>query len=165
MVMDKKIKRLENNEYAMNSAYERLQQAIEVEREQEIYAAIGELLLWVLTTDKWHEKNNTYYRNIRKGKERQTILGLKHAYNLMKHNMNFYKIHKKEGGVEFPIQFPLTIPEITVVWGEVIRDPSGHRKNQEDNYNKYIEEKEIIDTFDKVIGMLRKENKKIKDRN
>ena len=45
--MDKRIKRLENNEYALELAYERLKKSLNSNQEKDIYSAIGELLLWV----------------------------------------------------------------------------------------------------------------------
>lgn len=48
---------------------------------------------------EWHMKhNNKDYKSRRNNDENgQVLLGLRHSYNLMKHNMDFYKIHRQEG--------------------------------------------------------------------
>ncbi|WP_460264474.1 hypothetical protein [Clostridium sporogenes] len=76
--------------------------------------------------------------------------------------MHFYKIHKEEGGIHFPISFPLEIPEIKVLWGGLDKDMSGNFRNQEENYKKYIEDKEILKIFDKAIKYLNIETKRVK---
>ena len=142
------LRRLENNHYALKNAYYRLKKAIDLNHDQEIYSATGEVLLWVMTTNEWHQKHNKGYKKRRnKDDNGQILFGLLHAYNSMKHNMDFIKIHKKEGGFSFPISFPLEIPPLTVNWmeeGEVLK---GKQPDQKKNYEMYIEGKEVLDTF------------------
>ncbi len=162
--MNKNIQRLENNIYALNSAYDRLMKSIDNRIERDIYSAIGELLLWVLTTDEWNLiYNNKYIDRKKNDSDGQVLFGLKHAYNLMKHNMNFYKIHKEEGGITFPITFPLEIPKIEVVWDTLTEDVNGKFKNQEKNYKTYLEGKSVIEVFDRAINYLIREMKKVKE--
>ncbi len=163
--MDKRIKRLENNEYALELAYERLKKSLNSNQEKDIYSAIGELLLWVLTTDEWHKKhNNADYKNRRNNNEDgQILLGLRHAYNLVKHNMEFFKVHEaNEGGIEFPISFPLEIPAPYAEWKVLTKDMKTGSPIQIDNYSKYIESKNVISTFDSAINFFEKENEKVK---
>ncbi|TMN21823.1 hypothetical protein [Lentibacillus cibarius] len=154
------LRRLENNHYALKNAYHRLEKAIDLNHDQEIYAATGEVLLWVMTTNEWHQKHNKGYKPRRNKHENGQILsGLLHAYNSMKHNMDFIKIHKKEGGFSFPISFPLEIPPLTVHWmkaGEILE---GKWPDQKKNYEKYIENKEIMGTFKLAIDYLNDEYK------
>ena len=74
-------KRLENNHYAIKKSTKRLEQAIEERDEMEVYAAIGESLLWVLTTDEWHKKHNPGYCDRKKRHEKGKIL-----FDLIKEN-------------------------------------------------------------------------------
>ncbi|WP_137744828.1 hypothetical protein [Robertmurraya siralis] len=165
--MDKEaIKRLENNHYAANKAFQRLKDAIKSIDDQEIYAATGEVLLWVLTTDLWHKKYNMgYKRRKNNNKDGQLLFGLLHAYNCMKHNMDFIQIHSKEGGFEFPFEIPeegFEFLPITVHWmkaGEVLE---GDWPEQKTNYERYIEGKEILSTFEIALEFLTTEYKNIK---
>lgn len=168
-----KVKRLENNWYALNLAYERLKRAIDEylnqskrdNLEKDIYANIGELLLWVLTTDellmKYYGKD---YEDRRNNDENGKIIpGLRHAYNLMKHGMDFYVLHKREGGMHFPTEFPLSIPEVKVIWAFFNDNLRGKHKNQEENYKEYIQGKKVLETFDKAIKFLQGESERIKE--
>lgn len=163
--MDKRIKRLENNEYALNMAYKRLIKSINNTIEKDIYVGIGELLLWVMTTDEWHIKHNRGYKNRRNNDENgQLLLGLRHAYNLMKHNMEFYSVHKADkGGIEFPISFPLVIPAPFAEWKVLTEEMKTGNPKQIDNYIEYIESKNVISTFGFAIEFLEKESKAIKE--
>ncbi|MCF6461507.1 hypothetical protein [Clostridium sp. Cult3] len=162
--MKDKIKRLKNNEYALRKAYSRLENSLENRNEKDIYSSIGELLLWVLTTDEWHiEHNDDKYKNRRNNDiNGQVLSGLRYAYNLMKHNMDFYTIHREEGGMSFPISFPLDIPEITINWKTLNKDMESGYESQIRNYKKCIQGKTILETFDKAIKFLDEENRRIK---
>lgn len=148
------IKRLENNHYALSKAFERFRVSIDKREEQEIYATIGETLLWLLTTEEWHRKYNKEYIKIKNQDENgRIIFGLIHAYNSMKHNMSFITIHEEEGGFEFPIEFPLEIFPITVHWINTEEVNEG-RPNQLENYKNYIEGREVLKTFNQAISFL-----------
>lgn len=155
------VRRLENNHYALEKSYQRLREAIGLNHDREIYAATGEVLLWVMTTDEWHIRHNNGYSG-RKNSDTngQVLHGLKHAYNCMKHNMDFIKIHKKEGGFTFPIFFPLSVPPLIVLWMKSEGYLKGERPQQEKNYVKYIEGKEVLTTFDVAISFLSEERKR-----
>ncbi|WP_420768767.1 hypothetical protein ACNR9V_03305 [Parageobacillus thermoglucosidasius] len=157
------IKRLENNHYALEKAYQRLQRAIGSYHDQEIYTATGELLLWVMTTHEWHKKHNKgYLDRLKKSDKGKILLGLLHAYNSMKHNMDFIKIHNKVGGgLTFPITFPAFFPPAIVCWikaGDVLE---GKYPSQKKNYEKFIEGKEVLGTFELAIEFLKEEYKNI----
>lgn len=148
------MRRLENNHYALGKAYQRLKKAIDLNHDEEIYSATGEMLLWVMTTNEWHLKHNKEYRHNRNNSDSGRILfGLLHAYNSMKHNMIFVKIHEKEGGFTLPISFPLSAPPITVHWISAEKVNEGY-ENQVDNYKKYVEGREILETFEQALSFL-----------
>lgn len=156
------LKRLENNHYALEKAYQRLVEAIETRDENEIYASTGETLLWVITTEEWHLKHKpSSYKYARSANESgQILLGLKHSYNSMKHNMNFIKIHQIEGGFAFPFEFPLKIPRLTVRWVSAEKVDEGF-ENQINNYKKYVEGKEVLETFHQALSFLNNQKKKL----
>src|SRR5690625_494902 len=89
--------RLEHNIYSYETAFERLKSAIREENNNEVYASVGELLLWILTTEEFHFEHNIQY-NTNKNYNRNALIiyGLRHAYNMVKHNMEFLSLFKKE---------------------------------------------------------------------
>ncbi|OAB41430.1 hypothetical protein [Paenibacillus glacialis] len=160
-----RLRRLEYNRYALEKVYQRLQNAVDSNHEQEIYTALGETLLWIMTTDEWHLSHDPIYKERRDLDEKgQLLLGLKHAYNSMKHNMYFIKIHNKMGGAKFPISFPIKIPVITVHWmiaDELMLGNKGKLGENYENYKRYIEEKEVLCTFELAMEFLNEEYIKI----
>lgn len=157
------LRRLENNHYALEKARERLRAALESRNNKEIYTATGELLLWVLTTDEWHCKHYKKKYTDRRDNDvkGRTLPGLRHAYNAMKHDMNFITIHQKKGGLTFPFSFPLSFPPITVRWtsGD---DLNVRSESQAKRYKECLEGNEVSDTFDTVIEFLYSEYERIK---
>lgn len=161
------VQRLEYNHYAIDRAYSRLKEALQSEEttdsttglinDMEIYAAVGEMLLWVMNASQWHKD---YYKNTYKDSD--ILLGLRHAFNALKHNMNFIEIHKKDGGFIFnDFTFPLEFPPLIIKWGPVERVADGKRPDQEENYKQYLEGKGIIETFDTAISFLNERKKLI----
>lgn len=156
--MNDPLKRLRNNHYAINNAFQRLKDAVDSNIDVDIYVATGEMLLWIMTTSEWHLEHNEGYRQRRnKDKKGQLLFGLLHSYNLMKHNMEFITLHQKEGGFSFPFSFPVVFPPITVHWAKAGDLLVGKFESQKENYVKYIEGKEIIDTFKDVLFFLNQE--------
>ncbi|GIN38446.1 hypothetical protein [Heyndrickxia oleronia] len=156
------LKRLENNRYSLEKAFERLKNAIKQREEQEIYAAIGETLLWFLTTEEWHKKHNRGYKKRKESDENGEILfGLLHAYNSMKHNMEFMTIHKRQGGFRFPMAFPVSFPHITVHWIKSDNVLEEGYPTQKRNYKNYIEGRDVLQTFELALEFLESEYEKI----
>jgi hypothetical protein len=50
-------RRLKSNLYASRTAFERLEKAMNEDDDNEMYTAIGELLLWIMTTHEWFKKH------------------------------------------------------------------------------------------------------------
>jgi len=153
--------RLMFNHNSIRLSFQKLEKAISSDDldDQEIYTTVGELLLWVVTTDEWHKIHGLrgYKSRRNKDEDGNIIFGMKHAFNMLKHNMAFFQIHRKDGGFEFPISFPMEIEEITVNWmpaGDIL---IGKYPDQKENYIKYLEGKEVLETFSKVITFLNKE--------
>lgn len=95
--------RLKYNMHAYQKVYKRLEKAIENNDDHEVYAAIGKLLLWVITTHEWHKVHGEKdYEKRRNSNDKGLIIsGLLHAYNSIKHNMELFTIHYKKGGFSF----------------------------------------------------------------
>ncbi len=156
--------RLKFNLYACRTAKDRLEKAIENNDNHEIYTAIGELLLWIMTTNEWFIKHGLkdYKRRANRDPKGTLILGLAHAYNSMKHNMDFFTIHYKNAGFSFNnIDFAnLDFRPSAVRWiyaGELLK---GVFESQRINYIKYIEGKEVLDTFNDALLFLNNEAQK-----
>lgn len=156
-------KRLKFNIYASRTAYQRLRKAIENNDDHEIYAATGELLLWIINIDKWFlEHGNSDYKKIRNTTPSgQIIKGLSYAYNSLKHNMEIFTIHNKEGGLQFPIEFPLEFPPLTVKWINAANKLDGGYENQRKNYIRFVQGKELLTTFEAALTLLNQESQKI----
>lgn len=165
MTIDKNldpIKRLEYNHYAIDKSLERLKDALSRAIEKELYLEIGNLLLWVLTTDEWHCKNNTPGYTDRKKVDSKGILlfGLRHAYNLIKHDMKCIQLHRNH--VESKLTFPLEIPEegfelgsIQVLWEEN-KEFKGY-DNQKKIYLEQMNGKYVLLAFEEAIQFLQNE--------
>lgn len=166
--MDKSaVERLENNHYAMDKAYERLKKAIEDGHDQKIYAATGELLLWVIAVDEWHmlEKQKSYEDKRDSDVDGVVLTGMRFAVNAIKHNMNFIQIHHKTGGFTSPVTFPIISFKVEVIWTEAKNIPLKDRyKKQRKKYINTIEGKEVLPTFNQALNFLRQESQRYRSR-
>lgn len=157
------MRRLENNHYALEKARERLRVAIESRDKKEAYAAIGELLLWVMTTEEWHWKHNKGFKRRRNRHEKgQILFGLRHAYNSMKHNMIFYQIHDTPVGFTFPFTFPVHFKPLNILWTAADEKLEEGYDTEIKNYKAYIEGKNVSFTFNEAIEFLYEEYERIK---
>lgn len=154
-------KRLEYNCASYKSAFNRLKRAIDKEDNIEVYASIGELLLWILTTEEWHREHNKHKYERDRKYYGNTIKGLRHAYNMVKHNMEFFEIHRKKiysSGFNAFTFNSVGFNEYRVVYRwiiiENIHAPDKRYANQYENYIKYIQDKEILSTFKNAINFL-----------
>lgn len=158
--------RLGFNHNSVRESYQKLKKAIETDspNDLDIYTAIGELLLWVVTTDEWHIKHGLkdYKSRRNKDKNGEILFGMRHAFNMVKHNMDFFQIHRKNGGTKFPITFPLIIEKVKVVWMQAGDILNGQYPDQKENYIKYLEGKEVLETFGEVITFLNNEHARIR---
>jgi hypothetical protein len=152
--------RLKFNHYASRTAYKRLEKAIEEANDHEIYAAIGELLLWVMTTHEWHKKHGSADYLNRAGKDEKGVLlfGLQHAYNSMKHNMRLFVIHNKSGFNFNNLDFNnLDFNPYAVRWIKSVNLLDEGLPNQQRNYTRYLEDKDVLKTFTDVLLFLNSE--------
>lgn len=155
--------RLKYNHKSLLDSFEKFYEASNEANNHKIYTSIGELLLWIMTSDEWHRVHGgENYSNLRsEDPEGKLLLGMAHAFNSFKHNMNFFKIHTKRGGMSFPISFPLVFKPVVIEWMEAGDILEGKHPNQKKNYIKYLEGKDVEETFRSVISFLSKEYSKI----
>lgn len=160
------IKRLENNHYALDKAYERLKESIESNHDPEIYAATGELLLWVIAIDEWHRLESQKVYEDKRDNDADGVLltGMRFAVNLIKHSMDFIQIHHKKGGFTFPATYPIIFNEIKVIWVEANNLPKSKYEKPKGKYINTIEGKEVLSTFDQAINFLRQESQRYRSR-
>lgn len=158
--------RLGFNHNSVRNSFQKLDNIVNEENpsDLDVYTAIGELLLWVVTSDEWHTKYglSDYVSRRNQDEDGAILLGMRHAFNMLKHNMDFFQIHRKDGGLEFSLEFPIEFEKITLKWmlaGDIL---NGIHENQKGNYIKYLEGEEIIDTFRKVVTFLSGEYSRIK---
>ena len=71
-----------------------------------------------MTTDRWHQVHGSadYTKRQKSDINGELIFGMSHAFNCFKHNMDFYQIHHKRGGMTFPMRFPAAFGPTNVVW-------------------------------------------------
>lgn len=157
--------RLKFNMYSYSTAYKRLTKAIEENNDHEIYAAIGELLLWVMTTHEWHKEHGAkeYQSKTRSDKRGMLLYGLAHAYNSMKHNMKLVVMHNKEEGFSFEkMDFSnFDFRPFKFCWIKAGNLLEGKYPDQKKNYIEFIEGKEVLKTFQEVLSFLNRENQHI----
>lgn len=157
-VSNEVLKRLENNHYAIERAYSQLEKAVNSESNKEIFAATGEMLLWLIATEDWHCRHNKHH------KRNDFMQGMRHPYNSLKHNMTFINIHRKEGDFTFnSFEFPLVIPPSTITWASTDELNEYQSKWVFKNYKKYIEGKEVLETINEAISILNERKDMLKN--
>ena len=87
--------------------------------------------------------------------EKGLLSAFRYVNNSLKHSKEVVEITEQQGGVSFPISFPLTIPRREVVWSVV---DNGDKENQKKNYKKYLAGKNVIETCENIIKILEKYN-------
>lgn len=165
-IKEESIKRLENTQYAVYKSLDRLREALNHSNEKEIYMELGNALLWFMHVDDWLiiTEPNVYWKRRNKDKDGNLLNGLRHAYNLIKHDSKCVKSH--ETNIEPMFSFPLEIPEegielgvITFVWAENLEFP-GDSENQRKIYHNQMVGQDIIRAFEATLPFLEKEMQK-----
>lgn len=84
--------------------------------------------------------------------EPEVIFACKGINNLLKHEQSLITPVKIQGGVSFPIQFPLASETIKIVWRPDL--PSGKYSDQSAVYHQYFAGKEIIQTLEPIVSII-----------
>lgn len=166
IIKEESIKRVKNTQYAIYRSLERLREALDHSNEKDIYMELGNTLLWIMYADDWLmlTEPDSYWKRRNNDKDGELLRGLRHAYNLIKHDSKCIRSH--ETNVEPKFSFPLEIPEegielgvITFTWAENL-EFQGDSETQRKIYHEKMVGKEIIDAFEKTLPYLEKEIQK-----
>lgn len=87
--------------------------------------------------------------------ETETVLALKFANNLQKHEAQLISISKPEGGFTLPFSLEggFSIPKIEVLWDDCI-GLSTEYTSQREAYEKLLKKKPIIETLEPIVREL-----------
>lgn len=87
--------------------------------------------------------------------ESEIVQAIKYANNLQKHNPQLIRMSRSIGGFEFPICFTedFSIPVIEIVWDDCIGLKT-KKPSQKDAYEKYFQQRPIIETLDPIVQKL-----------
>ena len=82
----------------------------------------------------------------------ELLSGLQFAFNLTKHEKTIISIKNiEEGGISFPIEFPIEFSCNRVYWLDINGlDIKFKYENQYENYLKFLSNKRIINTVEKI---------------
>ncbi|MCU9614077.1 hypothetical protein OEV98_10950 [Caldibacillus lycopersici] len=162
---DKKRLRLSYIKYGLKESRKRLKNSVNSGRSVPINASLSEILFWIIAMDEWHIKNRNLGNSYKKRRKieigGQYVLGLRHAYNSLKHNMTFIKPMRTKNLIEFIKNSEIYAEDYTseILWVKVDRMIDEHDTEYNiKNYKKYIEGKGIIQTIDGAINFLNKVN-------
>lgn len=90
-----------------------------------------------------------------KKEDEKLISAFRYANNSLKHCIEVKDITKQSGGFSFPIHFSLVILKKEIVWS-IVDNGGEDRKNQRNNYKKFLERKDVVETCENVIEILEK---------
>ena len=84
--------------------------------------------------------------------ETDEIKACKYANNMLKHDPTIISHIESDGGMTFPMHFPLVIPEIDIVWKW--QDLSAHHEDQKNAFKVLFAGKPVLQTLDNVLSQL-----------
>lgn len=141
--------------YAMIESFEKMQvethrvleESKYTEKEKnELFFAVGTCLHSILD----------YADRVRINKEdKKLISAFRYANNCLKHCIEVKDKTRQQGGLTFPIHFPLVVPKKEVVWS-IVNDKNAKYESQRDNYEKLLRGKDVIKTCKSAIEILEK---------
>ena|GEM_PF-4910590 len=164
--MDVVLKRLQRNIEKMNEKYMEFK---EVERgksgENELkynekndltYQVVMELIMWVINTNDLLYKNfSSYRKEINKNiKISKMLFGVRHAFNMFKHNMAILSVEEKEHIPFFSTDKDDYCIEQTV-WLDVTNiTVNGDRQDARQAYVDYLQNRTLQESFNAIIPFL-----------
>ncbi|KGR73637.1 hypothetical protein [Ureibacillus manganicus] len=121
-----------------------------------ITVASSEVLFWLNTADEWHCKNRNHQSSYKNKRKKETggqyLLGLKHAYNSLKHEMTFMKLIRPTEGKPFLEGSVLYVEDYSsnIIWlnAEGLIDKRKEDKWNIKNYKRYIQGKSVVQTIE-----------------
>lgn len=136
--------------YAMNKSFEKMKQVVNTilskskydeEERQELFFYIGTCIHWILDYAERIEINES---------DKQYISAFRYINNSLKHAFEVKEISSHRGGITFPIEFPLEIPEKQIVW--FVADNG--KESQRNNYKEILSGKNVVATCEQAIEIL-----------
>lgn len=151
--------RLKLNQIASQSAMARLAIAHNESNELSFYASSSELLMWIVASHDWHIQNgdSQYEKRMSADPKGVIIYGMRHAFNMIKHKMDFMYIHEKTTDLILPFSMD-SVATVIYLWRKAGNELDGDRPKQKENYIKYLEGKEMFATYRDVMEFLNGEN-------
>lgn len=145
--------RIERNIKIINNKKKELWEATQHRNFDEVYRTTMELLNWIVNSDDWFLKNDPNYK-IFKEKDLEIdgiFLGMRQAYNSFKHNMSIISVEEKK-------YLDFIVPEYKIeqiAWlSSVELDDVMNSKTAYQAYKDYLEDKSVLETFNKAISFL-----------
>lgn len=153
--------RLKLNKIASENAIARLATAHNENNELNFYASSSELLMWIIASHDWHIQNGDrgYQQRMEVDPKGIIIYGMRHAFNMMKHKMDFMYIHHKTTNLTAPFTMG-SVATIIYLWRKAEGELDGDRPAQKENYIKHLEGREMFSTFRDAMEFLADENSK-----
>lgn len=127
------------------------------------YQLAMELITWITNTDDLLFKNVETYKNIKKQdkKYNQTMFGIRHAFNLFKHNMNILSVEKTNHTLLFETEDNSYYLENTI-WLNVDNiEIEPEHINARKAYKKTLEGRTLFETFNYIVWELSKYSRNI----
>lgn len=161
-MVTKMIKNINSLRYSINNSFSNMIEVLSKynkasiydasDNEYEIFYAVGTCLHWIMDCLDRIGGNFKFEDN-----EQKLVSSFRGANNLLKHNVNIIHLHKVDGGITFPITFPLVIPAKHRVWLKVNENQiEASYLNQIRNYNETLGDKDIQLTMELAIGIINK---------
>ncbi len=120
------------------------------------YQLAMELITWLINTDDLLYKNFPLYKDLKRQSHiyNQSMYGLRHAYNLFKHDMTILSVEKQKHTLLFQTGNTNYFLESTI-WVNIDKlHVSDENKNARKAYKKYLEEKTLYDVFNYLVREL-----------
>lgn len=143
---------MDNLKYAMEKSYDYMTEEINsilsstsysVEEKHRLFYACGSCLHAILDLAERIDILDN---------DKKYISAFRFANNALKHDKNLFELTKQTGGMSFPITFPVAIPKKEIKWKKL--DNNGKYEGQYNNYVEYLQDKSVIETCERVIGIL-----------
>lgn len=145
---------MDNFLYAMTESFEKMQLEIDrvlnmtnyTEKEKnDLFLSVGTCLHSILD----------YADRVSIKKENEKLISaFRYANNSLKHCILVKDITEHQGGISFPIQFPLEIPKREIVWS-IVDDGNKKWENQRKNYERLLKGKDVVETCHDIIDILK----------
>lgn len=141
--------------YAMIESFEKMQEETHRVLEKSKYTEKEKNELFFVVGTCLHSILD-YADRVRINKEDEKLISaFRYANNCLKHCIKVKDITRQQGGMTFPIHFPLVIPKKEVVWS-IVSNKNTKYQNQRDNYEKLLSGKNVIKTCKSAIEILEK---------